>query len=106
MKKKLISAVICLLVLVAPVQVFADVDSNTQNVGIYAESLEITPDIIVNREKTVTYVYTDYNSIQESIYYSEYSSGVWWNGTLFWRTINRDGNLYYVTYSGYLQANI
>lgn len=65
------------------------------------------PQIVHGYTKTVTVnyaksAYPTLSCIPESIVYSEYDIGTWFNGTLYVRSVVSNGNSWVVVYSGSL----
>lgn len=105
MVKKFLVILICLILLMIPMQVSASAAGVQTHESISPDGTS-TPYIIVNREKTVINTYSSYSSIPESISYSEYDSGAWWHGILFLDSVQNNGTYWTATFTGHLQANI
>ncbi len=105
MMKKLLVAIVSLSLLLIPMQVFA-FEVGLQSTESISADENVTPNIMVTREKTVVKTYSEFSSIPESISYSEFDMGVWWYGVLFLESSENNGTYWYATYTGLIQGNI
>lgn len=98
--KKLALSMVLMGALIVPGQMaFASELSNT-------DSSTVTPRAVVSKYKeNVTITYNTLEEIPEGYYYTEFSGGLWWSGTLYLISARKTSAGYMASYSGTLFAN-
>ena len=104
--KKLVLSIALMGALMVPGLIaFASELSNADVINDADSSTEIPKAVVSKLKENVVITYDTLEEVAESYYYTEFSGGLWWSGTLYLISTKKTSAGYMAFYSGTLFAN-